>query len=162
MKLDTIIGEMAQGMGKMTEMYLLFILLEPFINLIVVSGGFEALSKFLLNIFPNPNSLTVMMMGSLVGGFGVDGAVVAQLKITNDLFIDLVNRIGLPMEMWAIALIAASRITTNVYPTANMVGQMGIARSKNIKAMLISGWCVSMVILVYIFLWSFIGQKIFF
>ena len=63
MKLDTIIGEMAQGMGKMTEMYLLFILLEPFINLIVVSGGFEALSKFLLNIFPNPNSLTVMMMG---------------------------------------------------------------------------------------------------
>lgn len=63
--------------------------------MIVVSGGFEALSKFLLNIFPNPNSLTVMMMGSLVGGFGVDGAVVAQLKITNDLFIDLVNRIGL-------------------------------------------------------------------
>lgn len=162
MKLDTIIGEMAQGMGKMTEMYLLFILLEPFINLIVISGGFEALSKFLLNIFPNPNSLTVMMMGSLVGGFGVDGAVVAQLKITNDLFIDLVNKIGLPMEMWAIALIVASRITTNVYPTANMVGQMGIARSKNIKAMLISGWCVSMAILVYIFLWSFIGQKIFF
>lgn len=162
MKLDAIIGEMAQGMGKMTEMYLLFILLEPFINLIVVSGGFEALSKFLLSIFPNPNSLTVMMMGSLVGGFGVDGAVVAQLKITNDLFIDLVNKIGLPMEMWAIALIAASRITTNVYPTANMVGQMGIARSKNIKAMLISGWCVSMAILVYIFLWSFIGQKIFF
>lgn len=162
MKLDEIIGEMAQGMGKMTEMYLLFILLEPFINLIVVAGGFDALSKLLLNIFPNPGSMTVMMMGSLVGGFGVDGAVVAQLKITNDLFIDLVNKIGLPMEMWAIALIAASRITTNVYPTANMVGQMGIARSKNIKAMLISGWTVSMAVLVYIFLWSYVGQKIFF
>ncbi len=157
LKIDTIFKELGVGMGKMAEMFLMFILLEPFIELIVVAGGFEALSHFLMKLVGEASEFTVMMLGSFVGGFGVEGAAVAQIKITNDLFIDLVNKVGLPMQMWAIALIAASRITSSVYPTANMVGQMGIARSKNLKAMLFGGWASSLVALAYIAVWSFVG-----
>lgn len=158
MKLDDIFKEISTGMGKMTEMFLLFILLDPFIKLIMMAGGFEALSVWLMNFVGNASSLTVMMLGSLVGGFGIEGAAVAQIKITNDLFANLVSKVGLPMQMWAIALIAASRITSSVYPTANMVGQMGLARSKNLKAMLLGGWAASVVALIYIAFWAVLGQ----
>lgn len=63
----------------------------------------------------------LMIIGSFVGAFRVSGAVVAQIQVTHDLFAPAVEAFKLPMEMWAIALIAGSRITTSVYPTANMV-----------------------------------------
>lgn len=80
---------------------------------------------------------------------------------THELFEPAIKAMQLPMEMWAIGLIAASRITTSIYPTANMASQMGIARSKNLKAMLIGGWSVSLAALLYIVFWAFLGEKIF-
>ncbi|MDN5321862.1 MAG: hypothetical protein PWQ67_316 [Clostridia bacterium] len=162
MKMNDIVSTFSQGMGKMTEMFLLFILLQPFIDLIMLGGGFEALSKVLMTLLESGGRVLLMLVGTFVGAFGIDGAAVAQIKITHELFLPAIEAMGLPMEMWAIGLIAASRITTSIYPTANMVGQMGIARSKNLKAMLLGGWAVSLAALVYIIFWAFIGEKIFF
>lgn len=161
MSLNNIFKNISIGMGKMTEMFLLFILFDVFIKLITLAGGFTALSILLKHLIGKASIFTVMMLGSLVGGFGIDGAAVAQIKVTNDMFADLVKQVHVPMQMWAIALIAASRITSNIYPTGNMVGQMGLARSNNLKAMLFAGWTASVVALVYIALWSFVGIKLF-
>ena len=63
--------------------------------------------------------------------------------------------------MWAIALICGSRVTSSIYPGANMISPMGCARSTDLKAMLLGGWAVSMVSILYIMIWSFIGPMIF-
>ncbi|WP_422487045.1 TRAP transporter large permease subunit [Gudongella sp. DL1XJH-153] len=156
------LGHLTTGMGKMASMFLLFVFLQVMLDLINLGGGFEALGDILMVMVDNLGREALMIAASFVGGFGVDGAAVAQLQITHDIFAPAVEAYSLPMEMWAIALIAASRITTSVYPTANMVGQMGIAKSNNIKAMLFGGWAVSLAALVYIIAWSFIGIRIFF
>lgn len=52
------------------------------------------------------------------------------------MFIDLVTSVGLPMVVWAIAILAATRITGSLYPTANLAGQLGIARCNNMKEVL--------------------------
>lgn len=162
MKFDDIFTGLTSGMGKMASMFLLFLLLNPFLEMITLGGGFEALSEIIKSLIEEGGRFVLMIAGSFVGGFGIDGAAAAQIKITHDLFASSVEDFHLPMEMWAIALLAASRITTSVYPTANMMGQMGIARSTNIKAMLIGGWAVSLASLLYIVLWSYLGIKIFF
>lgn len=162
MKLNDIVTAVAEGMGKMAEMFLLFIMLQPLIDIITIGGGFEALSKVLMGLLDKGGRPLLMLAGTFVGAFGIEGAAVAQITITHELFQPAIEAMQLPMEMWAIGLIAASRITTSIYPTANMASQMGIARSKNLKAMLIGGWAVSLTALVYIAIWAFLGEKIFF
>ena len=161
MKMDDIFKFFCSGMGKMAEMFLAFILLDVFIAAITLGGGFEALSKYLLVLVEKSGRESLLFIGSFVGGFGVDGAAVAQIKITHELFAAAVEAYKIPMQMWAIALIAASRITTSVYPTANMISQMGIAESSDLKAMLTGGWAVSVTALIYIAFWGFYGERLF-
>ena len=153
---------LVKGMGKMAGMFFLFILLNVLLELINMGGGFQALGNILLGLTAKLGRKSLLILASFVGGFGVDGAAVAQLQITHELFQPALEAYNFPMEMWAIALIAASRITTSVYPTANMASQMGIAKSNNMKAMLFGGWSVSLAALLYIILWAFIGFTIFF
>lgn len=160
--LENGLDSLTRGMGKMASMFLLFILLNVLLELINLGGGFQALGDILLGLVDRFGRESLLILASFVGGFGVDGAAVAQLQITHDLFAPALEVYNFPMEMWAIALIAASRITTSVYPTANMVGQMGIARSDNMKAMLFGGWSVSVAALLYIIVWAFVGVRIFF
>jgi hypothetical protein len=162
MHMNDIFKSVAAGMGRMSELFLAFIFLDVFINMIQIGGGFQALSVVLMKMLKFGGKPMLLIVGSFVGAFGVDGAAVAQIKITHELFYPAVKAMGLPIEMWAIGLIAASRITTSVYPTGNMVSQMGIAESDNLKAMLIGGWAVSVAALVYIGFWAFIGEKLFF
>jgi len=162
MHLNDIFKGIAAGMGRMAELFLAFVFLDVFIAMIQLGGGFTALSNVLMGLLEAGGRPLLLMVGSFVGAFGVEGAAVAQIKITHELFLPAVKSMALPMEMWAIGLIAASRITTSIYPTGNMVSQMGIARSDNLKAMLMGGWAVSMAALIYIAFWAFIGEKIFF
>ncbi len=151
-----------KGMAKMTQMYLIFILLSVMLDLINIGGGFEALGEYLMVLVDKGGRYAIPIVGSFVGAFGISGAAVAEIQITHELFAPAVNAYNIPMEVWAIALIAASRITTSIYPTANMVGQMGLARSNNIKWMLFAGWTVSMIALLYICIWSVVGLRMFF
>ena len=59
------------------------------------------------------------------------------------------------------ALSSGSRVTSSIYPGANMIAPMGCARSTDMKAMLLGGWAVSMVSILYIMIWSFAGPMIF-
>jgi len=161
-KFEKTLSTLTFGMGSMVSMFLLFIMFDLFIDMITLGDGFGALSEILLGLIENTGRIGLMLVGSFVGAFGVEGAAVAQINITHEMFAPAIKVMKLPMIMWAIALIAASRITSSVYPTANMVGQMGLARSKNLKAMLFAGWSVSAAALIYIVFWSFLGEKLFF
>ena len=67
---------------------------------------------------------------------------------------------GLPMSMFAISILAATRLTGSVYPTTNMIGQLGIAHSNNTKEMLQASWIASGTVVVFILIWAFIGPMI--
>ncbi len=159
--LDDTFKELGIGISKQAKLFLLFIFLNVFMELINIGGGFEALSNLFMPLINKEGKTTLVIVGSIVGAFGINGAAVAQMQITHDLFLPALKVTDVPMEMWAIALIAASRITSSIYPGTNMISPMGIARSNNIKAMLYAGWGVSMIVLIYIFIWSFVGMKLF-
>ena len=162
MSLSTMFKAFSQGMGKMSGTFLLFIFLNMMLEYINLGHGFEALGKWFLQFVGEGSRATVVILGTLVGSFGINGGAVAQLQVTNDLFIEAVKATQVPEEVWALALICGSRVTTSIYPGSNMIAPMGLARSESIKAMLFGGWCVSMVSIVFIVIWAIVGMPIFF
>ncbi|WMJ83530.1 GntT/GntP/DsdX family permease [Oscillospiraceae bacterium LTW-04] len=154
--------QVSKGMGSMAGIFLLFILLNIMLNYVNYGGGFEALGKLFLSMIGEGSRSLVVIFGTLVGSFGVNGGAVAQLQVTHDLFSAALESTKVPMEVWALALICGSRVTTSIYPGSNMLAPMGLARSESLKAMLLGGWAVSIASIVFIILWALIGMPIFF
>lgn len=168
-KSDEVFKSAIAGMSGGLSLFLLFLLFGPMFTMMTEMGAFTALAELFARIVTVIGTGTgafsqavVMIMGSLVGGFGIEGASVVQMQITNQLFAPILEVVHMPMELWAVALIAASRITNIIYPSANMIGQMGIARSSNMKSMLQVGWTVTAVTFVFIIVYAFLGALILF
>lgn len=142
------------GMGKMAGMFLSFLLTGVMIDTITAGGGWEALSEVILHVVGSSSKYLLMIIASMVGGFGVEGAVVTQMEIVNQLFWPTASQMGIPMALWSIVLIAAVRITSVVYPSANTAAHMGFARCNNMKLLIISGWVISFIMLAFIPLWG--------
>ena len=130
-EIDNAIDTFVEGASKMVGMFFIFIFFEVMFVLI-----------------------------NLGGGFGIEAAAVAEITLVHEMFIDLVNSVNLPMEIWATALLAATRITGSVYPTANLAGQMGIARSTNMKEVLKVCWIGAAALWLWVIAWAFIGPLI--
>lgn len=164
-KTDDIFKTAISGMASALPLFLLFLLFSPLFEMMTKMGAFKALSDVFSNLItvsgtgPLSKAL-VMIVATLIGSFGIEGAAVVQMQITHELFLPVLNMVSMPMELWAVALIAAARIL--VYPTANMIGQMGIARSDDMKSMLKVGWTVAVATMVFIVIYSFIGVKFLF
>ena len=157
MEIDSALDTFTEGASKMTGMFLVFILFEVMFMMINLGGGFEALGDLLSGLVSGGGKAIVVIVASLVGGFGIEAAAVAEINIVHNMFIDLVNQVNLPIEIWATAILAATRITGSVYPTANLAGQMGIARSSNMKAVLKICWIGAAALWAWVIIWSFVG-----
>lgn len=161
MNLNNALKEFFKGVGSAAGMWVIFIALELLMNVIDAGGGFQALGNLFLNLVGEPTQTMTMIIGTLVGSFGINGGAVAQLTVTHEMFLPSIEICGLPMQLWAIALICGSRVTSSIYPGANMIAVMGTARSTDMKAMLLGGWAVSIVSILYIIIWSFVGPMLF-
>jgi len=159
--LEESVKDFFKGVGSAAGMWVLFIALELLMNVIDAGGGFTALGNLFMNIAGEPTRTMTMIIGTLVGSFGINGGAVAQLKVTHEMFLPAIEACGLPMQLWAIALICGSRATSSMYPGANMISPMGAARSTDLKAMLLGGWAVSLASILYIMIWSFVGPMFF-
>jgi len=162
MGISNMFKSFAKGMGNLAGTFFLFILLNMMLEYINFGHGFEALGKLMVSFVGEGSRATVVILGTLVGSFGINGGAVAQLKVTNDLFVEALKVTHVPQEVWALALICGSRVTTSIYPGSNMIAPMGLARSESLKAMLFGGWAVSMTSIVFIIIWALIGMPIFF
>ena len=58
--------------------------------------------------------------------------------------------INLPMTIWGTVRLIGSQITSFAYPTGDMIGQMGLARSKDLKSMIRNGMTITVVMIVYV------------
>lgn len=160
MEIDSAIESFVDGASKMTNMFLVFIFFEVMFSMMALGGGFDALGNLLTGLVTGGGKAIVVIVASLVGGFGIEAAAVAEIKIVNDMFASLVAQVGLPMEVWATAILAATRITGSMYPTANLAGQLGIARCNNMKEVLKASWIGAAALWIWVIVWSLVSPMI--
>ena len=144
MKFENVCKSIVKGMAGNVGLYLLFILLELFINYVEHAGGFKALTYMLMPLINIGGKVAVVIAGGAIGAFGISGAVVAELVTLNKMFASLLKEYDISMIAWAVALIVATRVTNFIIPGSNMVAMMGFAQSNNLKAMMRNGYVVAL------------------
>ncbi|HHV79209.1 MAG TPA: citrate transporter [Firmicutes bacterium] len=140
---DQTLKAIVKGGSRMYWIFFLFVLYDPFLNFVTQSGAFTALANLLKPLVDRGGAPVFMIISTLVGVFGVSGAAVAQEKIIDDMFKPLVTALNFPPYLWALVLLVGSQITFFAYPTGDMVGQMGLARSKDLKSMIKNGLIIT-------------------
>ncbi len=140
---EAVLKALVKGGSRMYWIFFLFVLYDPFLNFVTKSGAFTALADYLKPLVDIGGAAVFMVVSMLVGVFGVSGAAVAQEKIIDDMFKPLVQSLGFPAHLWGLVLLVGSQITFFAYPTGDMVGQMGLARSKDLKSMIKNGLVIT-------------------
>lgn len=160
LEIDSAIDTFVDGASKMTNMFMVFIFFEVMFSMMDLGGGFEALGNILTGLVSAAGKSGIVIVASIVGGFGIEAAAVAEINILHEMFINLINQVNLPMEIWATSILAATRITGSLYPTANLAGQMGISRCNNMKEVMKASWIGAAALWVWVIAWAFIGPMI--
>ena len=147
--------------GGMT-VYITCVLYQILVDVINCAGGFDALVNFLTSkVGGTPSQTVVMLLGTFIGAFGINGGAVAQMQIIHELFLPMIQANGLPMELWAIVLVAGSFVTAVIYPNAGTLGSLAVARSKDFKGMMLACWISSAIILAFCTLFAIVMPPIF-
>jgi len=144
------LSAMVAGGAKMFWMFFMFVLFEPFLNYVSASGAFDAVCQLMQPLIDIGGEVAFLMLSAAVGVFGISGTGVAQAQITHNLFLPMVESMNIDMSIWGLVVLVACQVTFFVTPTVDMVGQMGLARSKNIKAMLANGWVLTIITFIYV------------
>ena len=134
-----IIESVCEGAKNLVWLFFFFVLLDPFINFISAAGAFEAISQILAPYVQESSRAAFVAMTTLVGVFGVPGAAVAQAEVLNKMFLTLAQSMNIPMTVWIIVLLVGSQMTSFAIPEGDMQGQMGLARSDDLKSVLCNG-----------------------
>ncbi|WP_373077009.1 Na+/H+ antiporter NhaC family protein [Fusobacterium varium] len=145
-----IIGSLTKGATRMFWLFFMFVLYDPFLKFVTMTGAFTTLGDMLKPLIDVSGDIGFIIISTLVGIFGVSGAAVAQSVVLNDLFKNIVADINLPMTIWGTVLLIGSQITSFAYPTGDMIGQMGLARSKDLKSMIRNGMSITIVMIIYV------------
>ena len=145
-----IIGSLTKGATRMFWLFFMFVLYDPFLKFVTMTGAFTTLGDMLKPLIDISGDIGFIIISTLVGIFGVSGAAVAQSVVLNDLFKNIVVDINLPMTIWGTVLLIGSQITSFAYPTGDMIGQMGLARSKDLKSMIRNGMSITIVMIIYV------------
>lgn len=143
MRFEQICKSIIKGMAGNVGLFLLFLMLELFINYVELAGGFKALTTMLMPLINIGGKAAVVIAGGVIGAFGISGAVVAELMTLHKMFSSLLSQYGVAMIPWAVALIVATRVTNFIIPGSNMVAMMGFAQSKDLKSMIRNGYVVA-------------------
>ena len=144
------LSTMIQGGSKMFWMFFMFVLFNPFLNYVSASGAFDAIAELMKPLIAVGGEVAFLLLSAAIGVFGISGTGVAQAQITHELFLPMVESMNIDMSIWGLVVLVACQITFFVTPTVDMVGQMGLARSKNIKAMLANGWVITVITFAYV------------
>lgn len=154
LKVEEILRLVVKGMAGNVGLFLLFLLLDPFIQFVDKAGGFAALGTLLKPLLAIGGKPAVVITGGFLGAFGISGATVATLKLLHEMFNPLLGRYAVSMIAWSLALVVATRVNNFVFPGANMVSSLGFAESDDMKAMIRNGWVVAACQLTFLIVFS--------
>ena len=158
--IDTAVSCVTKGVASQANMFLIFITIDGLLNLVTLGGGFDAISNLLGGLAKGGGATGVMLAASIVGGFGIEAAAVAEIKIIAEMFGGLAAEVGLPMGCFAVSILAATRLTGSMYPTTNFAGQLGTAQCENTKEALQACWVSVAFAWVFVAAYSLIGPVI--
>lgn len=150
LKLGEIFDLMIEGAGRMIWLFVMFVLFTPFITFVAESGAFTALADILKPLLGSGNKVVFAFVSTLTGLFGIGGAAVAQTVIIDEMFKGIVKNLGLSASLWGLILLVGSQIDSFAYPEADMLGQMGLARSKDLKNMVKLGITITVVTVLFV------------
>ena len=151
-----ILGYVIKGMADNVGLFLLFLLLNPFIVFVEQAGGFAALTALLKPLLEWGGKPVIVIAGGFLGAFGISGATVATLKLLHEMFNPVLAKYSVSMLAWSLALVVATRVHNFVFPGANMVSSLGFAESGDMKSMLRNGWVVAACQLFFLTVFSVI------
>ncbi|HHY36863.1 MAG TPA: TRAP transporter large permease subunit [Firmicutes bacterium] len=154
LKLGEVFDAMMEGCGRLVWLFVMFVLFEPFLMFVEQSGAFAALVDLLAPIINSGGKLVFALFTTLTGVFGISGAAVAQAVLIDKMFNPFLSQLGIPMGLWAAILLIGSQMTSFAYPGADMLGQMGLARSKDIKSMVKLGLTIVAATIAYVLIYS--------
>ncbi len=152
LKPDDLINTFVAGASRMMWLFIMFILFNPFIDFIAEVGAFERLVTILNPLLESQSKVVFSFVASLTGIFGVGGAATADNVVMDNMFKPILQQLSITPSLWALILLVSGQITSFAYPEADMIGQMGLARSKDMKNLVKFGVTVTVfsVILVVV------------
>jgi len=157
LKADDLVETFVKGASRVMWLFIMFILFNPFINFIAEAGSFEALVSLLNPLLESQNKVVFSLVATLTGIFGVGGAATADNIVMDNMFKSIVTDMGISSTLWALILLVSGQITSFAYPEADMIGQMGLARSKDMKNLVKYGVTITVFSVILVVVRSFLG-----
>lgn len=130
---NDLVDTFIKGASRMMWLFVMFVLFNPFISFIAEVGAFEELVSMLKPLLESQNKIIFSFVAAMTGIFGVGGAATADNIVMDNMFKPVIQNLGISSSLWALILLVAGQITSFAYPEADMIGQMGLARSKDMK-----------------------------
>lgn len=145
-----------EGARPLVWLFITFVLFTPFILYMDQMGGFQAVGNLLQPLINAGGRSVFIIVSTLIGVVGVPGASVAQSQLIDELFASQVNALNVPMSLWVLVLLVGSQITNFLYPTGDTLGAMGLARSSNLRNMIIFGVVATIPCVAYVIFAAFV------
>ncbi len=131
------------GASQLLWLFILFWLFNPLLTMMEESGAYETLLDAIEPTLVGAGPWLFLVLALVVGWIGVAGAAVAQVVLIDELLWPVAASIGVAPGAWSAALLGGSQIDWfGPFPNADMIGQMGLARSSNLRMMLFNGWAI--------------------
>ncbi|MGG1658590.1 Na+/H+ antiporter NhaC family protein [Brevibacillus sp. NRS-1366] len=143
-----------EGAKPLLWIFLQFVLFTPFIYFIEKMGGFEALKNLLLPLVESSGQTVMIIVSTLVNVAGIPGAAVAHSILMHKMFLPTVTNLHIPMSIWALALLVGSQMPSFLYPTGDAIGAMGLARSNDLKNVIIFGVVATVAVMLLVIVYA--------
>jgi H+/gluconate symporter-like permease len=157
LKLSELFETMMEGAARLVWLFVMFVLFDPFIRFVSEAGAFTTLVGYLEPLLSSNSKVVFTIISTVTGIFGIGGAAVAQAVVIDNMFGELSTKLQVSAGLWGTVMLIGSQITSFAYPEADMLGQMGLARSKDLKNMVKFGLTVTVVTILYSIIRSFFG-----
>ena len=156
-KIDEGVKLLSKGIGTQASTLILLLNFTVMMDFVNAGGGFTALGNLLGGLAQSGGATAVALVSAVVGGFGIETAAVLEIQIIAETFGEMAVSAGLPMGVFAVSILAATRLTSSVYPTSNFIGQMVTARCDNTKEALRANCFGAAFAWAFVILYALIG-----
>lgn len=157
---DTVVTFFKSAAG-MLQLFFTLILLQVMLDTITAMGGFDALGDLCAQAIGGTNgNVALMIIATIFGVFGVNGAAASQMLVINDVFAPMLTTTGLSMGLWSFVLIMGSLPSNFLYPGATQWGIMGMCHCGDIKRIMRYCWICVAITLVFSIVYSLIAGNI--
>ena len=145
------------------------IIVGIFLAVLMLGQNLKAVS---VGLAASLGSSTALIGMIIMAGAGL-GVLMTEAGVSRTMVYWIVKRIGVNTQtkakialiicsiiMFAISILAATRLTGSMYPTTNLMGQLGIAHCDNTKEVLRANWFAVACVWAFLIIWAFLGVAI--